>query len=60
MLAIRGDPQVDPEHRVLPAAGDIMVWRAFLHHLVHPNLADEVRVSISFKVVLRMRRQYLP
>ncbi len=55
-----GDPQVDPEHRILPQAGEILVWPAFLHHLVHPNLSDELRVSISFNVVLRMRREYLP
>ena len=60
MLAIRGDPQVDPEHRILPRAGEIMVWPAFLHHLVHPNLSDELRVSISFNVVLRWQDSYLP
>jgi hypothetical protein len=60
MLAIRGDPQVDPEHRILPRAGEIMVWPAFLHHLVHPNLSDELRVSISFNVVLRWQNSYLP
>jgi uncharacterized protein (TIGR02466 family) len=60
MLAIRGDPQVDPEHRILPSGGEILVWPAFLHHLVHPNLSDELRVSISFNVVLRMQRSYLP
>lgn len=60
MLAIRSDPQVDPEHRILPRAGEILVWPAFLHHLVHPNLSDELRVSISFNVVLRWRDSYLP
>jgi len=60
MLAVRGDPQVDPEHRILPRAGEILLWPAFLHHLVHPNLSDELRVSISFNVVLRWREAYLP
>ena len=60
MLAIRGDPQVDPEHRILPRAGEILVWPAFLHHMVHPNLSDELRVSISFNAVLRWRDTYLP
>lgn len=60
MLAVRGDPQVDPEHRILPRAGDILLWPAFLHHLVHPNLSDELRVSVSFNIVLRWRDSYLP
>lgn len=60
MNAIRGDAQVNPEHRVLPRAGDILLWPAFVHHLVHPNLSDELRVSISFNIVLRWRDTYMP
>jgi uncharacterized protein (TIGR02466 family) len=60
MLAIRGDPQVDPEYRVRPRAGDLLVWPAFLHHLVHVNLSEAVRISVSFNVVLRWRDTYLP
>ena len=60
MLAIRGDGQVDPEHRILPSAGDLLLWPAFLHHLVHPNLAREVRISISFNVVLNWLDEYVP
>lgn len=53
MLAISGDPQIDPEHRVSPAAGTLLLWPSFVHHAVHPNLADQARVSISFNVVLK-------
>lgn len=60
MLAIRGDPQVDPEHRVQPQSGDLLIWPAFLHHLVHVNLSQQARISISFNVVLRWRDTYLP
>ena len=60
MLAIRGDPQVDPEHRLLPKAGEVLLWPAFLHHLVHVNLSREARISVSFNVVLRWRDDYLP
>ena len=60
MLAVRGDPQVDPEHRILPRGGEILLWPAFLHHFVHPNLSDELRVSVSFNIVLRWRASYLP
>lgn len=60
MLAIRGDPQVDPEFRILPEAGEILLWPAFLHHFVHPNLSDEPRISISFNIILRWKASYLP
>jgi hypothetical protein len=60
MNAIRGDGQVDPEYRVVPEAGELMLWPAFLHHLVHPNLGKDDRVSISFNVVLRWRDSYMP
>jgi len=60
MLAIRRDPQVDPEHRLVPKAGEVMIWPAFLHHMVHVNLSETPRISISFNVVLRWRDDYLP
>ena len=60
MQAIRGDGQVDPEHRVLPSSGMLLLWPSFLHHFVHPNTSDALRVSISFNVVLKWRDEYLP
>ena len=60
MHAIKGDGEVDPEFRLLPKAGMLLLWPAFVHHLVHPNLSDEQRISVSFNVVLRWRDAYLP
>lgn len=60
MGAIRGDGQVDPERRILPKAGELLLWPAFLHHLVHPNLSQGVRISVSFNIVLKWRAEYLP
>ena len=59
MGAVRGDGQFDPEFRRLPDAGELFLWPAFLHHLVHPNLVDVPRLSISFNVVLRNKANYL-
>lgn len=59
MNAIRGDGQFDPEHRKLPRAGDLFLWPSFLHHLVHPNMVDKPRISISFNVVLRWKNAYV-
>ena len=49
MTAIKGDPQIEAEHLVMPAPGMILLWPAFLHHLVHPNLSAEPRISVSFQ-----------
>lgn len=60
MLAIRDDAQVSAAHRIRPQDGTILLWPAFLHHFVHPNHAQEPRVSISFNVVLKWSDDYLP
>ena len=60
MNAIRGDAQVEAEYTVQPEPGMLLLWPAFLHHFVHPNLADEPRLSISFNVVLKWSEAYLP
>ncbi len=60
MNAVRGDAQVNPEHTVMPEPGMMLLWPAFLHHLVHPNLAAEARISISFNIVLKWSDDYLP
>lgn len=60
MTAVKGDPQVDPEFRVLPRAGELLLWPAFLHHLVHPNLAREPRISMSFNVMLKWQNNFVP
>ncbi len=60
MNAIRNDPQVEAELSVLPTPGTIMMWPAFLHHFVHPNLSQDKRISVSFNVVLKWSEAYLP
>jgi uncharacterized protein (TIGR02466 family) len=60
MLAVRDDPNVDPEHRIQPRPGDLLLWPGFLHHMVHVNLSHAARISVSFNVVLPMKSAYLP
>lgn len=60
MNAIAGDPYVEPEHTVSPEPGLILLWPAFLMHFVHPNLSDELRISVSFNVVIKRPGDYLP
>ena len=60
MTAVAGDGQIDPEYRILPKPGMLLLWPSFLHHLVHPNLSEELRVSILFNVLLKNTADYLP
>lgn len=60
MTAIRGDRQIEAEFTHRPNPGEILLWPAFLLHFVHPNLAEEKRISISFNAVLRWSDDYLP
>jgi len=60
MNAIRGDAQVSPQYTIYPRPGMILMWPAFLHHLVHPNLTQEKRISVSFNLVLKWSEDYLP
>lgn len=60
MTAIKGDPNVDPEHTVVPKPGMILLWPAFVNHFVHPNLSKQMRISVSFNVMLDWSDDYLP
>jgi uncharacterized protein (TIGR02466 family) len=60
MTAIRGDAQISPQLTIQPRPGMILMWPSFLHHLVHPNLSRQKRISISFNLVLKWSEDYLP
>lgn len=59
MSAIRNDGQFDPEYRRVPEAGELFLWPAFIHHFVHPNMADTPRLSISFNVLVKNKTKHL-
>ena len=59
MNSINNDGQFDPEFRIIPEEGDLFIWPSFLHHLVHPNLVDVPRLSLSFNVNLKNINNYL-
>ena len=60
MTAIKGDPNIEPEHTVEPRPGMILLWPAFVNHFVHPNLSKQMRISVSFNVMLNWSDDYLP
>lgn len=60
MTAIRDDLQIEPEFTVSPRAGMILLWPSFLMHFVHPNLCEQLRISISFNLMVKNPADYLP
>ena len=60
MTAIKGDPNIEPEHTITPLPGMILLWPAFVNHYVHPNLSRQPRISVSFNVLLKWSDSYLP
>ena len=60
MTAIKNDPQIELEFSIAPKPGTILLWPSFLMHFVHPNLSEELRISISFNVIVKNPTEYLP
>ncbi len=60
MTSIKGDAYVDPEYTVRPEPGMLLMWPGFINHFVHPNLSKQLRISISFNIVLKWSDRYLP
>lgn len=59
MLAANGEALARSEFAVAPHAGTLLIWDASITHSVHPNLAEESRISISFNIALAWSDSYL-
>lgn len=55
MVTTGSEPDARAAHTVLPAAGTLLMWPSPVQHQVHPNLSDELRISISFNVIVPVR-----
>ncbi len=58
MMAVPGDNLSRHEYTVKPPPGTLLLWHAAVQHLVHPNLSEESRITISFNVVLEWANHY--
>lgn len=47
------------EYRLQPDPGTLLLWHSSLNHLVHPNVSEETRISISFNIVLEWSNHYV-
>ena len=58
MLLPAGEAAGGPEYTVKPSPGTLLLWHSSLNHLVHPNQSEEMRISISFNIVLEWANHY--
>ena len=58
MLAASGEDSGGDEYTLRPTPGTLLLWHSSLIHLVHPNVSDETRISISFNIVLEWANHY--
>lgn len=58
MLVPGGDGAGGHEYTLTPGPGTLLLWHSSLNHLVHPNLSEETRISISFNIVLEWANHY--
>jgi hypothetical protein len=40
---------------VQPSAGTLLMWPSPMQHAVHPNLSEELRITISFNLYVDRR-----
>ncbi len=55
MVAIGIEPDSKPAYKVAPSPGTLLIWPSPLQHAVYPNLSDELRISISFNVIVNKK-----
>jgi uncharacterized protein (TIGR02466 family) len=58
MLVPAGERAGRSEYTLHPDPGTLLLWHSSLNHLVHPNVSEETRISISFNVVLEWANHY--
>jgi len=52
MVTLSGDPRSRYEFTVKPQSGTLLLWDSLLTHSVHPNMAEDTRITISFNLAL--------
>ncbi len=56
--SIAPDPDAAARFTVHPQPGTLLLWPSPLIHYVHPNHSDDVRISVSFNIVLQWSNDF--
>jgi uncharacterized protein (TIGR02466 family) len=52
MITVGTESDARAAHVVRPSAGTLLMWPSPVQHYVHPNLAEELRITISFNLMM--------
>ena len=52
MITVGPESDARAAHVVRPSAGTLLMWPSPVQHYVHPNLTEELRITISFNVMM--------
>lgn len=52
MITVGSEPDARAAHVVRPSAGTLLMWPSPVQHYVHPNLSEELRITISFNLMM--------
>ena len=52
------DASAEARETFYPAPGTLLMWPSPLIHYVQPNQSDEIRISISFNIILKWTNDY--
>ncbi|MDD9925265.1 MAG: TIGR02466 family protein [Rhodospirillaceae bacterium] len=56
--SIAPDASASARQTFYPSPGTLLMWPSPLIHYVHPNHTDDIRISISFNVILEWSNDY--
>jgi len=52
MITVGSEPDAQTAYVVHPSVGTLLMWPSPVQHYVHPNLTEDLRISISFNVMM--------
>lgn len=52
MITVGSESDARASHLVRPTAGTLLMWPSPVQHFVHPNLSGEMRITVSFNVMM--------
>jgi uncharacterized protein (TIGR02466 family) len=52
MITVGTEPDARAVHVVRPVAGTLLMWPSPVQHYVHPNLSRELRITISYNLIM--------
>lgn len=56
--SIAPDASASARHTIYPSPGTLLMWPSPLIHYVQPNHSEDIRISVSFNIVLEWSNDY--